>query len=104
MTMLQRFRVWLALLLCRGTKCSVVRDRPLLLLLDTAAQMAQYVQVSGGLTATHSERRIRAYKVLLRGSAAMIAYGRAVLVGPFPKAAPLIPPPTQEETHESKAA
>jgi hypothetical protein len=110
MTILQRFRIWLAVRLCAGTSCLVVRDRPLLLLLQTAAKMGDYIIKSGALTATHSDRRLRAYKVLLRGSAAMLSFGREVMVGPFP--APPKPEPLatvsgttpKEELHESQAA
>lgn len=99
---LARLRVRLAMLLCKGTNCSVVRDMPTMMMLHQVGALAQYVEKSGGLSTHPTKHRLHAYKTILRTSNTIIGLGRQVLAGPFPKMPkpqPQPQPATKEEEH-----
>ena len=60
--MIQRFRIWLAAWLCRGTPCTLARTSVVAQLVALAYEIDGYVQRSGALT---DPSRIKAYRVLL---------------------------------------
>jgi hypothetical protein len=59
----ERFRVFLAIWLCKNTRCVVARGDQVEGLIQHAHDLAQYAQTSGGLNNPH---RINAYKRVTR--------------------------------------
>ncbi|KKM76526.1 hypothetical protein LCGC14_1379190 [marine sediment metagenome] len=79
-----RLRVWIAIQLCRGTTCLVARIRPAAVMHDVALDLAGYVNRSGGLQ-DPNPKRIKAYRVILKGSLALSHLAQQLIAGPFPK-------------------
>lgn len=82
--MLQRFRVALARLLTRGTKCTVVRAVVVENMQDTARRLEEYVQRSGGL---QDPRRISAWREVFSLSRSIYVDSLEIEVGHQPQAA-----------------
>lgn len=76
--MLRRFRVWLAVLLVRGTKCLVAREEALSDLIEWSDDLYRYSRVSGGL---NDPRRIKAYKRIGYSATAIQAAANRLLAG-----------------------
>ena len=89
--MLQRFRVRLAVWLCKGTPCLVARASDVMSMHGIALNLGRYVSTSGGL---QDPKRIKAYRTVLSAATGLVMFTRNVIVGPFPKTLP----PAREET------
>lgn len=76
--MLERFRVWLAKILVKGTECAIGRRSSLEWLLIRSHDLGAYVRTSGGLNDPH---RIKAYKQCLRLAGQIEQGSRNLLVG-----------------------
>ena len=80
-----RLRVWLAVQLCRGTACLVARIGPTAVMHDTAMDIAEYVNRSGGMQ-DQNPKRIKAYRAILKGTLGLAHLAQLVIAGPYPKA------------------
>ena len=76
---MNRFRIWLATLLCRGTPCIVARSAPLIALGHTATELAIYVEKSGAVASNW-----KAHKILSRALQGLLLLIQDILVGGSP--------------------
>ena len=78
---LERLKISLAVWLCRGSTCAVVRTLPVQEMQMIARDLTEYVQASGGLQDPH---RINAYRRVLYDATHLEAAARQVIVSPRP--------------------
>ncbi len=73
---MNRFRIWLAALLCRGTPCIIARSAPLIALGHAATELAMYIEKSGAV-----QSNWKAHKILSRGMQGLLLLTQEILVG-----------------------